>query len=94
MLKCLSLVEPQIGYVQGMGYMVAILLMYVDKTDAFSIMLNLINNKVYAMKPFYMPGMPGLKVAIYTFISLFKKFIPKLCSHLLSEGITPAMYAT
>ena len=86
--------EPQIGYVQGMGYMVAILLMYVDKIDAFSIMLKVINNKVYSMKPFYMPAMPGLKVAIYIFLSLFKKFMPKLCNHLLAEGITPAMYAT
>jgi hypothetical protein len=52
-LKCLSIVEPEIGYVQGMGYMVAILLMYVDKTDAFSIMLKVINNKPYSMKEFY-----------------------------------------
>jgi hypothetical protein len=77
-----------------MGYMVAILLMYVDKVDAFSIMLKMINNNPYSMRSFYMPSMPGLKVAIYIFLSLFKKFMPKLCDHLLSEMITPAMYAT
>jgi hypothetical protein len=49
----LSIVEPEIGYVQGMGYMVAILLIYVDRIDAFSIMLNILNNKPYSMKPFY-----------------------------------------
>jgi hypothetical protein len=77
-----------------MGYMVAILLMYVDKIDAFSIMLKMINNKIYNLRPFYMPQMPGLKVSIYIFLSLFKKFMPKLFEHLLNEGITPAMYAT
>ena len=46
-LKCLSIAEPEIGYVQGMGYMVAILLMYVDKADAFTIMLNIINSEPY-----------------------------------------------
>jgi hypothetical protein len=71
-LKCLSIVEPEIGYVQGMGYMVAILLMYVDKTDAFNIMLKVINNKPYAMKDFYRKEMPGLKSAYYVFLSLMK----------------------
>jgi hypothetical protein len=77
-----------------MGYMVAILLMYVDKTDAFNIMLKVINNKPYAMKPFYLPHMPGLKVCFYIFLSLMKKFLPKLHEHLLEEMVTPAMYAT
>jgi hypothetical protein len=93
-LKCLSIVEPEIGYVQGMGYMVAILLMYVDKIDAFNIMMKVINNKPYAMKPFYQPAMPGLKVSFYIFLSLMKKFMPKLHDHLLEEMIPPAMYAT
>lgn len=74
--------------------MVAILLMYVDKIDAFSIMLKIINNKPYSMRQFYMPSMPGLKVAIYTFISLLKKFMPRLCDYLLQQNVIPTMYAT
>lgn len=93
-LKCISIIEPEIGYVQGMGYMVAILLLYVDKVDAFNIMLKIINNKTYGMKPFYMPQMPGLKISFYIFLSLFKKFMPRLHEHLLLEMIPPAMYAT
>lgn len=52
-MKCISIVEPELGYVQGMGYMAAILLTYVDKEDAFSIMLNIINGKEYNMREFY-----------------------------------------
>jgi TBC1 domain-containing protein 4 len=52
-LKCLSIIEPEIGYVQGMGYMVAILLLYVDKVDAFTIMHKIVANRPYIMKPFY-----------------------------------------
>mmetsp|Transcript_13189 Transcript_13189/g.20546 ORF Transcript_13189/g.20546 Transcript_13189/m.20546 type:complete len:116 (+) Transcript_13189:1052-1399(+) len=70
-LKCLSLVEPEIGYVQGMGYMVAILLLYVDKEEAFSIMLKVFNAKQYRMREFYLGGMPGLRVAFYVFLRLF-----------------------
>jgi hypothetical protein len=36
-----------------MGYMVAILLTYMDKEDAFSLMLKILNCKEYAMKSFY-----------------------------------------
>ena len=46
------------------------------------------------MKPFYQPLMPGLKASFYIFLSLMKKFLPRLHEHLLEEGITPAMYAT
>ena len=80
-----------------MGYMVAILLMYVDKTDAFSIMSKVINNKPYSMKEFYKNSMPGLKSAYYVFLSLMKQFLPKLHYHLLNEDemmipYTPNMY--
>lgn len=91
-LKCLSIVEPEIGYVQGMGYMVAILLMYVDKTDAFSIMLKVVNNKPYSMKEFYKQSMPGLKNAYYKYLTLMKKYLPKLHQHLLDEMVTPNLY--
>ena len=65
-----------------MGYMAAILLTYVDKEDAFSIMLNIINGQDYNMKEFYKTSMPGLKTSFYVFLVLFKKYMPKLHAHL------------
>ena len=65
-----------------MGYMVAILLTYMDKEDAFSIMLKIINCKKYGMKEYYKASMPGLKEAFYIFLSLLKKMMPRLFNHL------------
>jgi len=82
-LKCLSIVEPEVGYVQGMGYMVALLLMYVDREDAFNIMCNIINKKPYFMKYYYTPGMPALKKTFYVLLCLERKIMPKLFYHMV-----------
>jgi len=87
-------VEPEIGYVQGLGYMVAILLMYLDKEEAFSIMLKIFNGKKYKMKEFYTKNMPGLRCSFYVFLRLFRSQMPKLHDHLLSENFIPSFYAT
>ena len=93
-LKCLSILVPEVGYVQGMGYIGAILLMYLDKEDTLQIMLRLLNSKPYNMKAFYLPDMPGLKKSFYVFLSLFKRFMPKLNQHMLDSGYMPHLYAT
>ena len=77
-----------------MGYMVAILLMYVDREDAFNIMCNLINKKPYCMKHYYTPGMPALKKTFYVLLCLIWKTLPKLHWHMIDENYTPALYAT
>ena len=86
--------EPEIGYVQGMGYMAAILLTYMDKEDAFSIMLKIINGEQYAMKEFYKKDMPGLKVCYYVFVNLLKKYMPKLYKHFDEQMFLPSLYTT
>lgn len=45
------------------------------------------------MKEFYRLSMPGLKNAYYKFLTLMKKFLPKLHQHLLDEMVTPNLYA-
>ena len=74
--------------------MVAILLMYVDREDAFNIMCNLINKKQYNMRGYYLPGMPALKKTFYVLLCLQIKYLPKLFDHMIEEFYTPALYAT
>ena len=58
--------------------MAAILLTYMDKEDAFSIMLKILNSPQYSMKKLYEPGFPGLKIYYYVHLCLMKKYMPKL----------------
>ena len=46
------------------------------------------------MKEFYKQGMPGLKEAFYIFLSLVKKYMPKLYVHLETNYFLPSLYAT
>ena len=67
-LKCLCIKEPELGYVQGLGCMAAILLTYMDRNDAFNVLLKLLNGQQYKIKHFYcMDGQDflGLKAAYY-----------------------------
>jgi len=64
-LKCIHILEPEIGYVQGMGYMAAVLLTYMDKDDALGIMMKILNGNQYNMKSFFGQEMIGLKIGYY-----------------------------
>lgn len=80
-MKCLSLKEKDLGYVQGLGFMAAILLTYMDRNDAFNVLLKMLNGQQYKIKQFYVfnnEDFRGLKVAYYVFHRLFEKFLPKL----------------
>lgn len=74
--------------------MVALLLMYVDREDAFNIMCNIINRPPYEMKDYYTPGMPALKKTFYVLLSLIERIMPKLHDHMIDQCYTPALYAT
>lgn len=58
-LSCYSLYNKEIGYVQGMSFIVALFLIYMDEESTF-FMLDSVMNK-YEMKGIYLPGFPDLK---------------------------------
>ena len=78
-LKCYSLHDQECGYVQGMGYLGAILLMYMGAEDAFKSLVGLCKS----LRDYYLPGMPGLSKSGYTLLVLTKKFMSKVHHHML-----------
>ncbi len=86
-LKALALHETETNYVQGMGYMAAVLLTYMDMEDAFVSMVGILRG--YDMRDHYMPGMPGLARSFYVHLSLMKKYMPKLYNHLRNLNLVP-----
>jgi len=77
-----------------MGYMVAILLIQMDKADAFTVMRHILTSPPYEMKDFFTKEMKGLKRMLYVFMRLLLRLMPKLYNHLLSENVFPVHYAT
>jgi hypothetical protein len=91
-LSCYSLYNKEVGYVQGMGFLVALFLIYMDEESSF-FMLDSIMNK-YDMKGTYLHGFPDLKKKFYVLLALEKKFLPKIYDLLRRDNILPSLYAS
>ena len=80
------------GYVQGMGFIVAVFLTYMDEESSFYMLHSLM--KKYELEGFYLPGFPELKKTFYILLNLEKKFVPKIYELFKKEGMMPSMYAS
>ena len=87
-----SLYNKEVGYVQGMGFLTALFLIYMDEESSF-FMLDSIMNK-YDMKGTYLNGFPDLKKKFYVLLNLEKKFIPKIYDVFRRDNILPSLYAS
>lgn len=90
-LKAYSLHDPELGYCQGMGFIIAILLIYMTEENAFWMLVSIMTK--YEMRDFYLPNMPGVYKAFYKINYLFKQYIPALFKHFQSLNIIPSMFA-
>ena len=79
------------GYVQGMGFVTALLLTYMDEESAFFVLHSIM--KKYNMEGFYLDGFPRLKKSFYCLLRLQKIFIPKVYQALKKSEIIPTLYA-
>ena len=80
------------GYVQGMGFIVAVFLTYMDEESSFFMLHSLM--KKYKLEGFYLPSFPELKKTFYILLNLEKKYIPKIYEIFKKEGMIPSMYAS
>ena len=93
MLRAYSKNNTKTGYVQGMGFVSALFLTYMDEEASFWLLNSLMDS--YKMEGFYLPSFPELPRSFYKLLSLMKKFIPKIYEHLMHKNIqvSPSMYA-
>jgi hypothetical protein len=79
-LKAISVYHDKSGYVQGMGYITALLLMYMGEEDAFWTMISILMK--YDHSKYFLPSMPGLWETFYVFSKLLKDVAPRVYDHL------------
>ena len=84
--------NKETGYVQGMGFIVALFLTYMDEESSFFLLDSLLKN--YNLEGFFLPNFPKLKGTFYVFLNLLKKYMPKVYTLFKKEGLVPSMYAT
>ncbi len=84
--------NKQVGYIQGMGFICALLLTYMDEERTFFMLHTLI--KKYELEGIYLPGFNELKKKFYVLLNLEKKFIPKCYKIFIKDEISPKCYAS
>lgn len=77
-LKCLALLDPELGYCQGMNIITANLLMLSDcnELETFNLMLYLLKN--LELREFFLNGFPKLLMFIFIFREFIKDQYPKI----------------
>uniref|UniRef100_A0A1D1XP25 EVI5-like protein n=1 Tax=Anthurium amnicola TaxID=1678845 RepID=A0A1D1XP25_9ARAE len=94
-LKAYSVYDRDVGYVQGMGFLAGLLLLYMSEEDAFWLLVALLKGAVHApMEGLYQVGLPLVQQYLFQFDQLVKEHLPKLGEHFSQEMINPSMYAS
>lgn len=94
-LKAYSVYDRDVGYVQGMGFIAGLLLLYMSEEDAFWLLVALLKGAVHApMEGLYLSGLPLVQQYLFQFDHLVKEHLPKLGEHFSQEMINPSMYAS
>lgn len=85
--------NPKVGYCQGMGFIVALFLMYMHhEQDAFWALVRLLDATGYDMEGLYSPNMPMVNECVYVFGRLLKTYLPRLESHFAEQGVEGGLY--
>lgn len=84
-LECYVKYRPDVGYVQGMSYLVAMLLLYMDTYSAFVALANMINaNHFYS---FFRMNTQQIFVHVEIIKLLLKEFMPDLHANFERQGV-------
>ena len=86
--------DAELGYCQGMGFIVAIMLFYMTEEEAFWVLVALMKRPLHEMESMFSIGMAKTSRLLYQFEGLMGKFLPRMMEHLNKEGIAASMYAT
>ncbi|ODQ63985.1 RabGAP/TBC [Nadsonia fulvescens var. elongata DSM 6958] len=90
-LRAYSAYDIEIGYCQGLTFLVAPLLLHMTDNAAFCVLVKLMEN--YDLRSMFTPDMHGLPVRLYQLDSLLKQYLPKVAAHFEHLKVT-TLYAS
>lgn len=94
LLQRYALLNTDVGYCQGMGFIAGMLLIYMPENTATYCFMAALNEPKYNLRVLYLPGMIAVKKALLVVSSLLTVHMGPLWEHLTEEGISPTMFAT
>ncbi|KAF9932713.1 GTPase-activating protein [Modicella reniformis] len=92
-VKAYSLYDPEVGYCQGLSFVVGpLLLNNMPDEQAFCLLVKLMNS--YDMRGHFTPDMNMLQLRLFQFEQLTEETVPLVHKHFQNQGIRSTMYAS
>ena len=82
--------RPDVGYVQGMSFLAAVLLLNMEASDAFICLANLLNRSSYLA--FFRVDHDLMRPYFSTFTSLLQEWLPRVHDHFAKLEFSPEYY--
>ncbi|XP_017847705.1 TBC1 domain family member 4 isoform X2 [Drosophila busckii] len=91
LLKAYSILDPELGYCQGLGFICGVLLLHCDEASAFQLLKHLMFRR--NMRTKYLPDMKKFQLQLYQLSRLVKDHLPDLYVWLDQNDVSPTLYA-
>lgn len=91
-IKAYSLHDREVGYCQGSGFIVGLLLMQMPEEEAFAVLVRIMED--YRMRDMFKPSMAELGLCMYQLENLVSEHLPDLNQHFQSQNFHTSMYAS
>lgn len=92
MMKAYSLHDREVGYCQGSGFIVGLLLMQMPEEEAFAVLVQIMQQ--HRMRDMFKPSMAELGLCMYQLESLVQEHLPEMHVHFQSQSFQTTMYAS
>lgn len=86
-------VDPEVGYCQGMGFLVGLFLTYMPEEEAFFCLAAVLQHRLGPVRKLYLPGLVDVRVKLYVFSGLGHQLLERVFRQLASQQIDPTMSA-
>ncbi|RKP13058.1 rab-GTPase-TBC domain-containing protein, partial [Piptocephalis cylindrospora] len=91
-MRAYSVYDPEVGYCQGLGFLVGPLLMNMSEEDTFCAFVQLM--KQGQIRSMFIPSMEGLHLRLFQFSAIMEEHMPELHAHLEHHAVPTALYAS
>ncbi|KAI1320208.1 GTPase-activating protein [Mortierella claussenii] len=91
-VKAYSLYDTEVGYCQGLSFVVGPLLLNMPDEEAFCVLVRMMNS--YDMRGHFTPDMNMLQLRLYQLEQLMEETVPLIYKHFQNQGIRSTMYAS
>ncbi|XP_033732775.1 ecotropic viral integration site 5 ortholog-like isoform X1 [Pecten maximus] len=91
-MKAYSIHDKEVGYCQGSGFIVGLLLMQMPEEETFAVLVKLMQD--YRLRELFKPSMAELGLCMYKLEWLIQELLPTLYIHFQTQGFYTSMYAS